>query len=136
MGNKKIIFNGDLVDRGDQGTKIVLLLCLDHLNPGSVFIIRGNYECAEMNGKSGFHYELNSKIGIAAFKTKMNNYHCCNRKQGYFHCTWWYSKGLGKIINCSNYRFNMLWSDPCINDSFTSSFTKQGLIKLDEQGIC
>jgi len=56
------IFNGDLVDRGDQGVE-VFLTCAAFavLEPGCVIVHRGNHEDASMNRTSGFMSEVFTK---------------------------------------------------------------------------
>jgi hypothetical protein len=50
--NYKIVFLGDVVDRGGYSYEcIILLWALKACNPDGVFIIRGNHEEIEMNGQ-------------------------------------------------------------------------------------
>eukprot|EP00698_Gefionella_okellyi_P016240 TRINITY_DN4642_c0_g1_i1.p1 TRINITY_DN4642_c0_g1~~TRINITY_DN4642_c0_g1_i1.p1 ORF type:complete len:877 (+),score=183.98 TRINITY_DN4642_c0_g1_i1:133-2763(+) len=63
------LFNGDIVDRGDNSVEIFLLLCVYKLAcPTCVHINRGNHESAEMNTRpkswgGGFAKEIQLKYG-------------------------------------------------------------------------
>ena len=58
----KYIFNGDLVDRGDNSCEVLLLvLTLKLATPEAVFINRGNHEDAEVNVFYGFIEECRAK---------------------------------------------------------------------------
>eukprot|EP00663_Eupelagonemidae_sp_cell21sb_P002862 gene2862-2767_t len=47
--HNKYIFNGDFVDRGDDGCEVVLVLCaLCLMYPSAVFLSRGNHETWEI----------------------------------------------------------------------------------------
>ena len=61
IGCKNILFLGDYVDRGIQGTEVLLRLFqlkLEH--PEHIFLLRGNHEDAEMNFHYGFFEEIGS----------------------------------------------------------------------------
>lgn len=60
----QIVFNGDLVDRGEFSVEIlVVLLCIKILIPDAVHIVRGNHESRSMNGTYGFHKYLTRDYG-------------------------------------------------------------------------
>lgn len=66
-----MIFLGDYVDRGRHGVETVaLLLTLKALNPGNVFMSRGNHEDADMNmwGANNFDGELRLKFPGITYK--------------------------------------------------------------------
>ena len=64
LGNR-FIFNGDMVDRGDKGSEIVLLLMTMQLvYPHIVYALRGNHETAEMSRSYGFYSEVYKKYGV------------------------------------------------------------------------
>ena len=65
----KYVFNGDLVDRGNHGCEIALLLCaLKLASPRCVFINRGNHEEAFINIYSGFEEECLQKYDHKVFQ--------------------------------------------------------------------
>ncbi|KAK8899428.1 hypothetical protein M9Y10_001744 [Tritrichomonas musculus] len=59
LSDKKYLFLGDIVDRGEFSTEtLTLILVLKALYPKNVFIIRGNHEFGEIAGHCGFFSEL------------------------------------------------------------------------------
>lgn len=65
----KFVFNGDIVDRGNHGCEIALLLCaLKLAMPDCVFINRGNHEEAFINIYSGFEEECLAKYDHKVFQ--------------------------------------------------------------------
>ena len=63
---KNILFLGDYVDRGLQGTEVLLsLFQLKIEDPEHVFLLRGNHESVEMNIYYGFFEEIGSDQGIS-----------------------------------------------------------------------
>lgn len=60
--NNRFVFNGDLVDRGEQAMEVVLLLCMIKVSsPNSVHMIKGNHETITMNSRYGFQTEVCGK---------------------------------------------------------------------------
>ena len=63
------MFNGDLVDRGDHGCELVLLVfALKLQDPASVHVNRGNHEEPHINIYSGFEEECISKYDHRVFQ--------------------------------------------------------------------
>jgi hypothetical protein len=61
-----LIFNGDLVDRGDMSVEILIaLLALQNTHDQSVLIVRGDHETSVMNRKYGFEAEVLKKYNKA-----------------------------------------------------------------------
>jgi len=61
IGCKNILFLGDYVDRGTQGTEVLLrLFQLKLEDPEHIFLLRGNHETVEMNLYYGFFEEIGS----------------------------------------------------------------------------
>lgn len=59
LGYKKILFLGDYVDRGLQGTEVLIELFKMKLEePENVFLLRGNHETVDMNIYYGFFEEI------------------------------------------------------------------------------
>ena len=66
--DRKYIFNGDYVDRGDQGCEVVLLLCGWLLcDPTSLIMLRGNHEDRSITLRYGFAEEARTKYGSAMY---------------------------------------------------------------------
>eukprot|EP01061_Rhynchopus_euleeides_P012189 TRINITY_DN21803_c0_g1_i1.p1 TRINITY_DN21803_c0_g1~~TRINITY_DN21803_c0_g1_i1.p1 ORF type:complete len:801 (+),score=308.78 TRINITY_DN21803_c0_g1_i1:79-2481(+) len=67
------IFNGDLVDRGNNSCEILLLACILKLStPDAVHINRGNHEFAGMNVHYGFYVECVAKYNLQFFDYACN----------------------------------------------------------------
>jgi Ca2+-binding EF-hand superfamily protein/diadenosine tetraphosphatase ApaH/serine/threonine PP2A family protein phosphatase len=63
------VFNGDLVDRGDHGCELVLLIfALKLSTPNCVFVNRGNHEEPHINIYSGFEEECIGKYDHRVFQ--------------------------------------------------------------------
>jgi serine/threonine-protein phosphatase PP1 catalytic subunit len=61
MGLENILFLGDYVDRGPQGTEVLLKLFQMKIeDPKHIFLLRGNHETIEMNFYYGFFEEIGS----------------------------------------------------------------------------
>jgi hypothetical protein len=66
LNNHHLIFLGDLIDRGNYGYEILILIFLLKIkNPENVHINRGNHEEVGINTNEGFKLEIETK-----FKTK------------------------------------------------------------------
>ncbi|KOO29326.1 serine threonine-protein phosphatase 5 [Chrysochromulina tobinii] len=65
---KPYLFNGDFVDRGNQGVEVTLtVFAFQQLYPGAVFLNRGNHEEASCHSVDGFRKECTSKYGLAVY---------------------------------------------------------------------
>jgi serine/threonine-protein phosphatase PP1 catalytic subunit len=63
MGLENVLFLGDYVDRGPQGTEVLLKLFQMKLeDPERIFLLRGNHEIVEMNLYYGFFEEIGSDM--------------------------------------------------------------------------
>lgn len=63
------LFNGDVTDRGERATEILLILFAFMVTcPGSVFMNRGNHEAVEMNTAFGFGGEVRVKYGHSFYR--------------------------------------------------------------------
>ncbi|OHS98573.1 Ser/Thr protein phosphatase [Tritrichomonas foetus] len=69
----KYLFLGDYVDRGYYSLETLMyLLCLKIKNPDSVFLLRGNHECAAITRTYGFYQEC-----IVKYKDHSVYQRCC-----------------------------------------------------------
>lgn len=60
---KKVLFLGDIVDRGfNQLECLILILLMKIKSPHQIFLIRGNHETLEMNRAYGFYQEFVNKF--------------------------------------------------------------------------
>ena len=60
--DRQYLFNGDYVDRGDQGCEVVLLLCAHMIcDPSSIQMLRGNHEDRAITTMYGFADEARRK---------------------------------------------------------------------------
>lgn len=58
----RLVFNGDIVDRGPMALEILAVLLTAKLcHPDSMHILRGNHESVEMISSYGFHEEVEDK---------------------------------------------------------------------------
>ena len=63
---KNILFLGDYVDRGLQGTEVLLRLFRMKIeDPGHIFLLRGNHESMDMNLYYGFFEEIGLDQGFS-----------------------------------------------------------------------
>ena len=61
---KKVIFLGDLVDRGPfQLECLLFVLILKIIEPERYYILRGNHETEEVNKNYGFYQDFNRRFG-------------------------------------------------------------------------
>ncbi|KAI3408173.1 hypothetical protein GPALN_012021 [Globodera pallida] len=68
-GDKKYMFIGDFVDRGNQSLEVAVLLMSYMVKYADTFVLlRGNHEVASANTKYGFKTEIESRYGEAEGK--------------------------------------------------------------------
>ena len=73
--NNKIVFTGDLIDRGPYGMQILLLLFLLVYvnNKGDIIYIKGNHKTPEMYNQYGFGTELENENTNSNIKIKIKD---------------------------------------------------------------
>jgi|688.fasta_scaffold97523_2 hypothetical protein len=65
LNNHHLIFLGDIVDRGNFGYELLILLfLLKRINPNNIHLNRGNHEEQNINKIYGFKNEIIKKIGF------------------------------------------------------------------------
>ena len=74
LNNYKLIFLGDIVDRGVYGYEIMMLLyCLLIINPNDVYINQGNHEEIGTNVRYGLKDQMITQFDNTDFFFKINN---------------------------------------------------------------
>lgn len=64
--HSRLLFNGDLADRGDHGIEVICIVCaLCLAYPDFVFVNRGNHEDLMLSTAYGLATEISSKYGAA-----------------------------------------------------------------------
>lgn len=64
LPDKKYVFLGDYVDRGNHSVEVMsLLLCYKLAYPNNIWLIRGNHESRLTSSMYGFTREINKKYG-------------------------------------------------------------------------
>jgi hypothetical protein len=115
IGCKNILFLGDYVDRGTQGTEVLLRLFQLKLEDSEhIFLLRGNHETVEMNLYYGFFEEIGSD---KAFLFRLNRIYekmpVAAVFSGHTFCVHGGINGTGSIP--------YLWNDPSKRQGFTPS---------------
>jgi diadenosine tetraphosphatase ApaH/serine/threonine PP2A family protein phosphatase len=121
---KNIIFLGDYVDRGMQGTEVLLkLFRLKLEDPEHVFLLRGNHETVDMNLYYGFFEEIGSD---QAFLLRISRTYdmmpIAAVLLGHTFCVHGGVNGTGSIDAISKEKsFSYLWNDPSNRPGLTNS---------------
>lgn len=131
--NTKYLFLGDYVDRGNFSVEIVLLLFAIKLNfKDTILMLRGNHECRQMTAYFNFKQECEVKYDSEIYELIMDTFDylpiACFINEKFLAIHGGISPDLQSVedINKVN-RFqepqksglmcDILWSDPCDNDS-------------------
>lgn len=121
---KNILFLGDYVDRGLQGTEVLLrLFRLKIEDPEHIFLLRGNHESVEMNLYYGFFeeigYDQHFLLRISLTYDKMP---VAAVLSGHTFCVHGGINGTEKIDTIRKEEsFPYLWNDPSRRPGLTNS---------------
>ena len=143
--DNQYLFNGDFVDRGENGVEIVIsLLAWKIFNPSCIFLNRGNHESENMNRTYGFEKECCSKYSANVFQAFSRFFetlplgHIINDKIFVVHGGLFSDESI-TIEKLQKYPrilqppecgplHDILWSDPMEEKGFSSS--KRGVVLM------
>ncbi|KAI6205088.1 hypothetical protein M3Y94_00752900 [Aphelenchoides besseyi] len=122
------LFLGDYVDRGPHSTEVAtLLFCYKLLHPKSVYLLRGNHECATINRCYGFWDEMVERFSATTWEVFQKTFNClplCARISKRIFCmhggisreltAWHQLSYIRRPIDIPDYGIlcDLLWSDP------------------------
>jgi len=121
---KNILFLGDYVDRGLQGTEVLLrLFRLKIEDPKHIFLLRGNHESVDMNLYYGFFEEIGYDQGfLLRISLTYNKMPVAAVLSGHTFCVHGGINGIGRIDTIRKEEsFPYLWNDPSKRPGLTNS---------------
>ncbi len=124
MNCNSILFLGDYVDRGPQGTEVLLsLFRLKLEDPENVFLLRGNHETVDMNLYYGFFEEVGFDQGfLLKVSRTYDKMPIAAVLSGHTFCVHGGINGTGSIDEISKGEaFPYLWNDPSKLPGLTAS---------------
>jgi serine/threonine-protein phosphatase PP1 catalytic subunit len=124
LGYKKILFLGDYVDRGMQGTEVLTkLFQLKLEEPENVFLLRGNHETIDMNFFYGFFEEIGfDKDFLLEISGTYDRLPVAAVISGHTFCVHGGINGTGNISTITKEgAFPYLWNDPSERPGLSTS---------------
>lgn len=121
---KNILFLGDYVDRGLQGTEVLLrLFQLKTEDPEHILLLRGNHETVEMNLYYGFFKEIGSdQEFLSRVSRTYDKMPVAAVLSGHTFCVHGGINGTGSIDAITKEEaFPYLWNDPSKRPGLTAS---------------
>ena len=121
---ENILFLGDYVDRGLQGTEVLLrLFQLKIEDPEHIFLLRGNHESIEMNIYYGFFEEIGSdQEFLLRVSRTYENMPVAAVLSGHTFCVHGGINGTGSVDTIKKEEsFPYLWNDPSKRPGLTAS---------------
>lgn len=124
MNCKNLLFLGDYVDRGPQGTEVLIrLFRLKLEDPEHIFLLRGNHETVDMNLYYGFFEEIGFD---RAFLLRVSNTYdkmpIAAVLSGHTFCVHGGINGTGSLDEIRKEEaFPYLWNDPSNRPGITAS---------------
>jgi serine/threonine-protein phosphatase PP1 catalytic subunit len=124
MSCRNILFLGDYVDRGPQGTEVLVkLFRLKLEDPEHVFLLRGNHETVDMNLYYGFFEEIGLDQGfLLRVSRTYDKMPIAAVLSGHTFCVHGGINGTGSIDGIRKEEaFPYLWNDPSKRSGLTAS---------------
>lgn len=124
MNCKNLLFLGDYVDRGPQGTEVLIRLFRMKIeDPEHIFLLRGNHETVDMNVYYGFLEEIGFDEGfLLRVSRTYEKMPIAAVLSGQTFCVHGGINGTGSIDNISKEEaFPYLWNDPSKRPGITAS---------------
>lgn len=123
---KNVLFLGDYVDRGPQGTEVLIrLFRLKLEDPEHIFLLRGNHETVDMNLYYGFFEEIGlDQEFLLRISRTYDKMPIAVVLSGHTFCVHGGINGTGSIDSIRKeeaFAFPYLWNDPSKRPGLTAS---------------
>jgi diadenosine tetraphosphatase ApaH/serine/threonine PP2A family protein phosphatase len=121
---KNILFLGDYVDRGLQGTEVLLRLFRMKIeDPQHIFLLRGNHESVDMNLYYGFFEEIGlDRSFLLRVSRTYEKMPVAAVLSGHTFCVHGGINGTGNVTTIRKEEsFPYLWNDPSVLPGLTTS---------------
>ena len=123
---KNVLFLGDYVDRGPQGTEVLIrLFRLKLEDPDHIFLLRGNHETVDMNLYYGFFEEIGlDQEFLLRISRTYDKMPIATVLSGHTFCVHGGINGAGSIDSIRKeeaFAFPYLWNDPSKRPGLTAS---------------